>query len=209
MAGIVNLVRGVCVCVPRDAVQAAGFYNTTLGSDDAALIVEVLNGYRKRMPLPENIGSFTIPLGVPEIIRPGSDVTVVTYGACCDIAMEAASLLKGAGIDIEIIDVRTLLPFDIHATIRESLGRTSRVLFVDEDCPGGITAYMMQEVLERQGGFELLDSPPRTLSAKPHRPAYGSDGDYFSKPNREQITKAVYQMMAESDPRRFPPTALG
>jgi pyruvate/2-oxoglutarate/acetoin dehydrogenase E1 component len=209
MAGIVNLVRGIYVCVPRDAVQAAGFYNTIFGSDDAALIVEVLNGYRKRMPLPENIGSFTIPLGMPEIIRPGSDVTVVTYGACCDIALEAASLLEGAGIDIEIIDVRTLLPFDIHATIRESLGKTSRVLFVDEDCPGGITAYMMQEVLERQGGFELLDAPPRTLSAKPHRPAYGSDGDYFSKPNREQIAKAVYQMMAESDPRRFPRAVLG
>jgi pyruvate/2-oxoglutarate/acetoin dehydrogenase E1 component/TPP-dependent pyruvate/acetoin dehydrogenase alpha subunit len=209
MAGIVNLVRGIYVCVPRDAVQAAGFYNTMLASDDAAVIVEVLNGYRKRMPLPDNIGSFTVPLGVPEIIRPGSDVTVVTYGACCDIAMEAASMLKGAGIDIEIIDVRTLLPFDIHAAIRESLARTSRVLFVDEDCPGGITAYMMQEVLERQGGFELLDSPPRTLSARPHRPAYGSDGDYFSKPNREQIAKAVYQVMAESDPRRFPPGALG
>jgi pyruvate/2-oxoglutarate/acetoin dehydrogenase E1 component/TPP-dependent pyruvate/acetoin dehydrogenase alpha subunit len=209
MAGIVDLVRGIYVCVPRDAVQAAGFYNTMLGSDDAALIVEVLNGYRKRLPLPENIGSLTVPLGVPEIIRPGSDVTVVTYGACCDIAIDAASLLTTAGIDIEIVDVRTLVPFDIHARIRESLGKTSRVLFVDEDCPGGITAYMMQDVLERQRGFELLDVSPRTLSAKPHRPAYGSDGDYFSKPNREQIVRAVYQMMAESNPRRFPPAALG
>ena len=209
MAGIVNLVRGIYVCVPRDAVQAAGFYNTLLASDDAALVVEVLNGYRKRMPLPDNIDTFTIPLGVPEIIRRGSDITVVTYGACCDIAMEAASLLTGAGIDVEVIDVRTLLPFDVHASIRESISKTSRVLFVDEDCPGGITAYMMQDVLERQGGFELLDSPPRTLSAKPHRPAYGSDGDYFSKPNREQIVRTVYQMMAESDPGRFPPAALG
>lgn len=209
MAGIVNLVRGLYVCVPRDAVQAAGFYNTLLRSDDAALVVEVLNGYRKRMPLPDNIGSFTIPLGVPEILRPGSDVTVVTYGACCDIVMDAASLLEGAGIDIEVIDVRTLLPFDIPATIRESLGKTNRVLFVDEDCPGGITAYMMQDVLERQGAFELLDATPRTLSGKPHRPAYGSDGDYFSKPNREQIVKAVYEIMAESDPDRFPPAALG
>ena len=207
MSGIVNLVRGVYVCVPRDDVQAAGFYNTMLRSDDAAVIVEVLNGYHKKLPLPENIGDFTLPLGVPEIIRPGSDVTVVTYGACCDIAMEAASMLHDAGIDIEIVDVRTLLPFDIHATIRDSLRKTSRVLFLDEDCPGGVTAYMMQEVLERQGAFELLDEPPGTLSAQPHRPAYGSDGDYFSKPNREQIVEAVYQMMAESDPRSFPPMA--
>lgn len=209
MAAIVHLVRGLYVCVPRDAVQASGLYNTLLRSDDAALVVEVLNGYRKRMPLPENIDSFTVPLGIPEVIRPGSDVTVVTYGACCDIAMAAAALLQDAGIDIEIVDVRTLLPFDLRAVIRESLRKTSRVLFVDEDCPGGITAYMMQEVLERQGGFALLDSPPRTLPARPHRPAYGSDGDYFSKPNQEQIVKAVYQMMAEVNPRRFPPTALG
>jgi pyruvate/2-oxoglutarate/acetoin dehydrogenase E1 component len=207
MAGIVNLMRGLYVCVPRDAVQAAGFYNTMLRSDDAALIVEVLNGYRKRLPMPENIGDFTIPLGVPDIIRKGSDVTVVTYGACCDIAMEAASALERVGIDVEIVDVRTLLPFDTGASIRESIRETSRVLFLDEDCPGGITAYMMQEVLERQGAFDLLDSAPRTLSARPHRPAYGSDGDYFSKPNREQIIEAVYRMMSESDPRRFPPLA--
>ena len=209
MSSIVHLVRGLYVCVPRDAVQAAGFYNTLFQSDDAALVVEVLNGYRKRTAMPENIGSFTIPLGVPEVIREGSDVTVVTYGACCDIAVAAASLLESVGIQIEVVDVRTLLPFDIHSSIRGSLEKTSRVLFVDEDCPGGITAYMMQDVLERQGGYALLDSPPRTLPARPHRPAYGSDGDYFSKPNREQIVKAVYQMMAEIDPRRFPRDALG
>jgi pyruvate/2-oxoglutarate/acetoin dehydrogenase E1 component/TPP-dependent pyruvate/acetoin dehydrogenase alpha subunit len=208
MAGMLNLLRGIYVCVPRDAVQAAGFYNTMLRSDDAAVIVEVLNGYRKRLPLPENIGEFTIPLGVPEVIRSGSDVTVVTYGACCDIAMEAAVLLQTAGIDIEIVDVRTLLPFDTQAVVRASLAKTSRVVFLDEDCPGGATAYMMQEVLERQGGFELLDAPPRTLAAAPHRPAYGSDGDYFSKPNREQIVEAVYAIMADAQPRRFPPTAL-
>ena len=135
-------------------------------------------------------------------------MTVVTYGACCDIAMEAASMLQSAGIDIEIIDVRTLLPFDLHSSIRDSLRKTSRVLFLDEDCPGGMTAYMMQDVLERQGAFDLLDAPPRTLSATAHRPAYGSDGDYFSKPNREQIVEAVYEMMADSDPDRFPPGAL-
>jgi pyruvate/2-oxoglutarate/acetoin dehydrogenase E1 component len=205
MAGIINLVRGIYVCVPRNSVQAAGFYNTMLLSDDAAIIVEVLNAYYKRELLPSNIGEYTLPLGVPEMLRAGSDVTVVTYGACCEIAEEAATLLATAGIEIEIIDVRTLLPFDIHGSIAESLRKTSRVLFLDEDCPGGTTAYMMQEVLERQGGFKWLDAPPRTLSAKAHRPAYGSDGDYFSKPNREQIVEAVYGMMREADPQRFAP----
>ena len=208
MAGIINFVRGLHVCVPRDALQATGFYNTLLQSDDAAVVVEVLNGYRKRQPLPENIGDFAVPLGVPEILRAGSDVTVVTYGACCEIAMDAASMLHSAGIDLEVIDVQTLLPFDIHAAILNSIRKTSRVLFLDEDCPGGATAYMMQEVLERQGAFELLDALPRTLSAKPHRPAYGSDGDYFSKPNREEIVATVYRMMGESDPGRFPPNAV-
>ncbi len=208
MSGIINLVRGLYVCVPRNAVQAAGFYNTLLRSDDAAVVVEVLNGYRKKQPLPENIGDFTLPLGIPEVLREGGDVTVVTYGACCEIAMDAALMLQGAGIDLEVIDVQTLLPLDIHAAILDSIRKTSRVLFLDEDCPGGATAYMMQDVLERQGAFELLDVQPRTVSAKPHRPAYGSDGDYFSKPNREQIVEAVYQMMGESDPGRFPPNAL-
>ena len=204
MSGMINLVRGLHVCVPRNAVQAAGFYNTLLQSDDPAVVVEVLNGYRKKQPLPENIGDFALPIGVPEILRAGGDITVVTYGACCEIAMDAASMLRSAGIDLEIIDVQTLLPFDIHRAIRDSIRKTSRVLFLDEDCPGGATAYMMQEVLERQGAFELLDVQPRTLSAKPHRPAYGSDGDYFSKPNREQIVEMVYQMMGESYPGRFP-----
>ena len=208
MAAVIDLVRGLYVCVPRDSVQAAGFYNTLLASDDTAIVIEVLNGYRKKLALPENIGEFTLPLGVPEIIRSGNDVTLVTYGACCDIALDAASLLEYAGIDVEIIDVQTLVPFDVNSMIRDSIIKTSRVLFVDEDCPGGITAYMMQDVLERQGAFSWLDAAPRTLSAKPHRPAYGSDGDYFSKPNREQIIEAVYQLLAESDPARFPPTAL-
>jgi pyruvate/2-oxoglutarate/acetoin dehydrogenase E1 component len=204
MSGIINLVRGLHVCVPRDAVQAAGFYNTLLASDDAAVVVEVLNGYRKKQRLPENIGDFALPLGVPEILRAGRDITVVTYGACCDIAMEAAATLYDIGIDLEIIDVQTLLPFDIHRAILGSIQKTSRVLFLDEDCPGGASAYMMQDVLERQGAFEWLDVQPRTLSARPHRPAYGSDGDYFSKPNREQIIDTAYQMMGESDSGRFP-----
>jgi 2-oxoisovalerate dehydrogenase E1 component len=205
MAGIINLVRGLYVCVPRNAVQASGFYNTLLRSDDAALVVETLNEYRRKEEMPDNIGEFTLPLGVPEVLRPGKDVTVVTYGACCEIVLKAAVLLETIGISIDVIDVQTLLPFDIQGMILESIRKTSRVLFVDEDCPGGATAYMMQEALERQGGYQWLDAPPRTLSAKPHRPAYGSDGDYFSKPNREQIVEAVYQMMRDSDPEKFPP----
>ena len=205
MAGIINLVRGLYVCVPRNAVQASGFYNTLLRSDDAALVVETLNEYRRKEPMPENIGEFTLPLGVPEILCTGNDVTVVTYGACCEIALRAAELLETMGIRIEVIDVQTLLPFDLHGVIAESIKKTSRALFLDEDCPGGGTAYMMQEALERQGGYQWLDSAPRTLSAKPHRPAYGSDGDYFSKPNRDQIVEIVYAMMRESQPEKFPP----
>ena len=204
MAGIINLIRGIYVCVPRDATQAAGFYNTMLQSDDCALIVEVLNAYRKKAKLPDNIGEFTIPLGVPEIIRPGKDVTVATYGACCPIAMEAAEQLHALGIEAELIDVRTLLPFDLGGVIVESLRKTSRILFLDEDFPGGATAYMMQKVLEEQGGYQWLDGAPRTLTAREHRPAAGSDGDYFSKPNREQIFSIIYAMMHTAHPSRFP-----
>jgi pyruvate/2-oxoglutarate/acetoin dehydrogenase E1 component len=178
-------------------------YNTLIRSDDAAIVVEVLNEYRKKERMPENIGEYTLPLGVPEILREGKDVTVVTYGACCEIAMEAAALLETLDIQVELVDVQTLLPFDLRGVIVESLKKTSRVLFLDEDVPGGGTAYMMQEVVERQGGYEWLDGPPRTLSAKAHRPAYGSDGDYFSKPNREQIVEAVYGIMRDADPERF------
>lgn len=204
MAGIINLVRGIYVCVPRNMTQAAGFYNTLLAGDDPAIVIEVLNGYRTKEKRPDNVGEFTVPLGVPETLREGSDVTIITYGACCRIAMEAAELLETAGIDVEVIDVQTLLPFDLDATLVDSLKKTSRVLFLDEDVPGGGSAYMMQQVVERQQGYEWLDSEPRTLSAKAHRPAYGSDGDYFSKPNREDVFRTVYEMMHESDPSRFP-----
>ena len=204
MAGILNLVKGIYVCVPRDATQAAGFYNTMLQSDDSALVIEVLNAYRKKAKMPENIGAFTVPLGAPEIIRAGADVTVVTYGACCLIAQEAAEQLQAFGIEMELIDVRTLIPFDVHGVICASLKKTNRILFLDEDCPGGATAYMMQKVLEEQNGFGWLECAPRTLTAKEHRPAYGSDGDYFSKPNREQIFEAVYEIMHEANPTRFP-----
>ncbi|HTY62165.1 MAG TPA: thiamine pyrophosphate-dependent enzyme [Acidobacteriota bacterium] len=203
MAGILNLLKGIYVCVPRDATQAAGFYNTILQSDDSALIIEVLNAYRKKAKMPENIGDFRIPLGVPEVLRPGRDVTVVTYGACCPIALEAAEQLHSLEIEMELIDVRTLIPFDRHSLILDSLKKTNRILFLDEDCPGGATAYMMQKVIEEQNGFPWLDCAPRTLAAKEHRPAYGSDGDYFSKPNREQIFETVYAMMHESNPIRW------
>jgi pyruvate/2-oxoglutarate/acetoin dehydrogenase E1 component len=204
MAGIVHLVRGVWVCVPRDMTRAAGFYNTLLRSDDPGLIVEVLNGYRLKERLPKNIGEFTLPLGVPEVLRPGSDVTLATYGACCRIALEAAEQLAQVGVEVELIDVQTLLPFDLRGVIVRSLAKTSRVVFVDEDVPGGATAYMLQQVLDEQGGYRHLDSPPRCVAAKAHRPAYGSDGDYFSKPNREEIFRAVYDLMHEAEPGRFP-----
>ena len=204
MSGIVNLVRGMHVLVPRDMTRAAGFYNTLLHSDDPGLIIEVLNGYRLKEQLPDNVGEFTIPLGVPEVLRPGQDVSVVTYGATCRIALDAAERLSQIGIESEIIDVQTLLPFDVQQKILGSLKKTGRIIFVDEDVPGGTTAYMMQDVIERQGGYHWLDSPPRTLPGKPHRPAYGSDGDYWSKPNVDQVFESIYQMMSESDPREYP-----
>ena len=204
MSGIINLVRGMNVLVPRDMTRAAGFYNTLLKSDDPALIVEVLNGYRVKERLPDNIGEFTVPLGVPEVIREGKDVTIVTYGACCRIALDAADKLSKAGIEVEVVDIQSLLPFDIHGMIVESLKKTNRILFLDEDVPGGTSAYMMQEVIEKQGGYYHLDSEPRTLSGRAHRPAYGSDGDYWSKPNAETVFDTVYEIMHETDPNRYP-----
>lgn len=205
MSGLLNLIRGMYLLVPRDMTRAAGFYNTLLKADEPAIVVEVLNGYRVKERLPENIGEITVPLGVPEIIREGKDVTVVTYGACCRIVLDAADKLSKVGIDIEVIDVQSLVPFDIHHQIVESLKKTNRILFVDEDVPGGTTAYMMQEVIEKQGGYFRLDSPAKTLSAKAHRPAYGSDGDYWSKPNAETVFDAIYEIMHEVDPSAYPP----
>jgi pyruvate/2-oxoglutarate/acetoin dehydrogenase E1 component len=204
MAGVIHLLRGMHVLVPRNMTQAAGFYNTLLRSDDPGLVVEVLNGYRLKETLPDNIGEFTVPVGVPEVLREGTDITLVTYGACCRIVMEAAELLRRVGVDAEVVDVQSLLPFDLHGHILESLKKTSRIVFIDEDVPGGATAYMLQEVIEKQGGYSWLDSPPRTLSGKPHRPAYGSDGDYWSKPNVEQVFEAAYEIMHEVDPAHYP-----
>jgi 2-oxoisovalerate dehydrogenase E1 component len=204
MGMILGSLRGIHVLVPRDMTQAAGFYNTMLQSDEPALIIECLNGYRLKERLPENIGEFTVPLGVPEILREGTDVTIVTYGSMCRIVMEAVTNLESDGISCELIDVQTLLPFDINQVIVESIKKTNRVIFADEDVPGGATAFMMQQVLEVQQAYKYLDATPITIAAKEHRPAYGSDGDYFSKPNSEDVYDVVYSMMNESEPDRFP-----
>jgi pyruvate/2-oxoglutarate/acetoin dehydrogenase E1 component len=185
-------------------VQATGFYNTLLASDEPGLVDEPLNGYRLKERLPNNLSDFRVPFGVPELIREGDDVSVVTYGPLCNIANSAADTLTSLGIGVDLIDVRTMLPFDRTGMILESIKKTSRVLFLDEDVPGGATAFMMQQVLEGQGGYYWLDSAPRSLTATAHRPAYGSDGNYFSKPNQEAIIIQVYQMMRESNPRKFP-----
>jgi pyruvate/2-oxoglutarate/acetoin dehydrogenase E1 component/TPP-dependent pyruvate/acetoin dehydrogenase alpha subunit len=204
MGGIVHMLRGIHVCVPRNMTQAAGMYNTLLEGDDPGLVVEVLNGYRVKETMPDNLAEVRIPLGVPEVLREGSDVTVVTYGACCPLAERAADLLEACGVSVELIDVQTLLPFDREGRIVESLKKTNRIVFVDEDVPGGATGFMMRQVLEEQGGYAWLDGMPRTVTGQEHRPAYGSDGDYFSKSNREQIFETVYDLMRESDPARFP-----
>lgn len=204
MAGIIHLVRGIHVCVPRNMTQAAGMYNLLLRSDEPALIVEVLNGYRLKEQLADNIGDYTVPLGVPEVLRAGTDVTMVTYGATCRPVLEAAGMLAETGIDAEVIDVQTLLPFDTSGVIAASLHRTGRIVFVDEDVPGGTTSYMMQQVLERQGGYRLLDSEPRTITAKEHRPAYGTDGNYWSKPEAEHIFRGVYEVLHEANPSLYP-----
>lgn len=204
MGAIVHLLRGMHVCVPRNFVQAAGMYNTLMKSDDPGLVVEVLNGYRLKEQLPDNMGEYTVPLGIPELLREGNDVTVVTYGPNCRYAVEAADLLSDLGIEVEVIDVQTLLPFDRHHDILKSLKKTNRIVFLDEDVPGGASSYMMREVLEKQGGYYWLDSEPRTLTSKAHRPAYGSDGDYWSKPSVEDIFETVYEIMNEADPGRYP-----
>ena len=204
MGMILNSLRGMLVLVPRNMVQAAGFYNTLFKSDDPALVVECLNGYRLKEKLPDNVGEFCVPIGQPEILQEGTDVTIVTYGSMCRVVMEAAAELETKGISCEVIDVQSLLPFDVHHSIVESLKKTNRVVFADEDVPGGATAFMMQQVLEVQKGYQYLDSTPLTITAKEHRPAYGSDGDYFSKPNPEEIFERVYELVSEAEPGRFP-----
>ncbi len=203
MSMLINSVRGVYVCSPRDMTRAAGFYNTLLEGNDPAIVIEPLNGYRLKEKLPENLGEFKIPLGIPEVLESGSDITLVTYGSTVRIAEEAARQLSLHGISVELIDVQTLVPFDLYNIILDSVRKTNRILFVDEDVPGGTTAYMMQEVLEKQGGWNYLDSPPKTLTGKEHRPAYTTDGDYFSKPSAEDIFDTVFAMVRDTAPVKY------
>ena len=204
MAVLLAGLRGIHLCVPRNMTQAAGMYNTLLNSDDPAIVVECLNGYRLKEKMPNNLSEMRVPLGIPEVIREGRDVTIVTYGSMCRIVMEAARQLEEINISVEVIDVQTLLPFDITHRIVESIKKTNRVIFADEDMPGGGSAYMMQHVLDEQNAYRYLDSKPLCLAAVPHRPAYSSDGDYFSKPNAENVFDAVYAMMSEFNPMAFP-----
>ena len=204
MAALMSLLRGMHLVVPRDMTRAVGFYNTLLQGDDPALVIEVLNGYRLREPVPENLTEFTIPLGQPEVLRAGRDVTLVTYGACCRVAEAAADLLSEVDVDVEIIDVQCLLPFDLDHRIVESLRKTNRLVVLDEDVPGGASASIVQKVVEEQGGFTWLDAPPTTITAQEHRPAYGSDGDFFSKPGVEDVFNAVYALMHEANARKYP-----
>jgi pyruvate/2-oxoglutarate/acetoin dehydrogenase E1 component len=204
MGMILNSVRGMHVCVPRDMTRAAGMYNTLLRADEPALVVECLNGYRIKEKMPQNIGEFTVALGQPEVLRFGEDATLVTYGSCCRIAMEACDRLAEHGIRLEVIDVQTLLPFDLNHRIAESLAETNRLVILDEDVPGGASAFILQQVLEIQNGYQHLDSAPLTIASKAHRPAYGSDGDYFSKPSVDEVFERIYQMMHESNPQCWP-----
>ncbi len=205
---VINSIRGIYVCTPRNMTQAAGMYNTLLEGEDAALVIEPLNGYRLKEKRPDNIGEYKIPLGQPEILNSGNDITIVTYGSCVRIAQDAIKQLSGFNINAELIDVQTLLPFDINHSIVESIKKTGRVLFFDEDVPGGATSYMMKKVLEDQEAFFHLDSAPRTLTAKEHRPAYATDGDYVSNPNAEDVFEMVYQMMREAKPDKYPDLLL-
>lgn len=197
MGVVINALRGMYVCVPRNMVQAVGMYNTLLQGNDPGIVIECLNGYRLKEKLPSNLASYTVPLGIPEVVRAGNDITVVTYGSTLRIVMEAAQQLEQQGIHCEVVDVQTLVPFDLQHKILDSLKKTSRIVFVDEDVPGGAAAYMFNQVMEAQGGYRWLDVAPRTITAKAHRPPYGSDGDYFGKPNAEEIQEVIRQMMGE------------
>ncbi|WP_397311135.1 alpha-ketoacid dehydrogenase subunit alpha/beta [Parachryseolinea silvisoli] len=201
---LLHSLRGIYIITPRNMTQAAGFYNTMLKADDPAVIIECLNGYRLKERIPDNVGEFTIPLGMPEVLREGTDVTIVTYGSMCRVVMEAAEALEQAGISCEVIDVQTLLPFDVTHRIADSVRKTNRIVFADEDVPGGASSFMMQQVLEVQNAYRYLDAKPVTITAREHRPAYASDGDYFTKPNPETVFEVVYEMMHETDANRFP-----
>ena len=197
MGMLINSLRGIYICVPRNMTQAAGMYNTLLQSNDPAIVVECLNGYRLKEKVPSNLLEFRVPFGVPEILKEGNDITIVSYGSVLRIIMDAVTRLEKENISCEVIDVQTLLPFDIEHKIVDSLKKTSRIIFVDEDVPGGAAAFMFNKVMEEQQGYRYLDVAPRTITGKEHRPAYGTDGDYFSKPNAEEIYEAVIELMTE------------
>ena len=205
MSVLVNAMQGIYVCVPRNMTQAAGFYNTLFQGDNPGIVIEVLNGYRLKERVPDNIGAFTVPLGVPEVLREGTDATLVTYGACCALALDAAATLEGLGVSCEVIDAQTLNPFDIERMLVKSVEKTHALICLDEDVPGGASAFMLQQILEVQNAWWHLDAAPRTLTASPNRAAYGPDGDYFTKPNRESIVAAVYGIVRERQPWRLPP----
>jgi pyruvate/2-oxoglutarate/acetoin dehydrogenase E1 component len=205
MGSIINSVRGMIVCVPRNMMQAVGMYKTLLNSDDPALVVECLNGYRSKEARPTNLGEYSIPVGIAEVVKEGTDITLLSYGSTFNICSIAAKQLEEFGIDVELVDARTLLPFDTTGITKKSIEKTGRLLIVDEDVPGGASAYLLDEVINKQGAFRYLDSEPKTLAAKPHLPAYGTDGDYFSKPSTEDIFDAVYDLMRESNPAKYPP----
>ncbi len=204
MGGLIHLLRGMYILVPRNFVKAAGFYNTMLQADEPCLIVECLNGYRLKEPVPSNLGEFTTPVGEVEITKEGKDITILTYGSTWRIVTESAKELITLGIDIEIIDAQSLVPFDIKHQVTESLKKTNRLIIIDEDVPGGASAYLLQKILEEQQGFRYLDSAPKTITAKEHRPAYGSDGDYFSKPSLDDIVEGIYDLMHEVNPVEYP-----
>ena len=204
MGGILNLVRGIFVLVPRNMTKAAGFYNTLIEADQPALVVECLNGYRLKEKKPNNIGSFKTAVGVVDIIKPGTDITIVSYGSTLRLVEQAARELLEVGINAEVIDVQSLIPFDISNDIAKSLNKTNRILIVDEDVPGGASAYILSKILNQDNAYENLDSAPSLLTAKDHRPAYGSDGDYFSKPSINDIFEKTYSILHESDPKKYP-----
>jgi len=204
MSVLLGSLRGIHICVPRNMTQAAGMYNTLMRADEPALVIESLNGYRLKEHLPLNVGEFTIPIGYAELLKEGTDITVVSYGSTLRLVQEAAVELEKLGISMEIIDAQTLQPFDLASLSKQSLEKTNKLLVVDEDVPGGASAFILQDILERQGGYYLLDAQPRTLTAKAHRPPYGSDGDYFSKPSADDIIEVVYAMMNETNPENYP-----
>ena len=204
MGMIVHACRGINICVPRNMTVASGFYNTLLQADEPALIIEPLNAYRLKERKPANFGEYKVELGVPEILNSGTDVTLVSYGSSIRVAQDAIQNLEKHGISVELIDLQTLIPFDKHKRVVESVKKTNRLVVLDEDVPGGASAYILQKILEEQAGYSYLDSAPVTIASKEHRPAYGSDGDYFSKPNPDDVFDTVYALMHEANPNQFP-----